>query len=84
MKLKCVGDPTSKGSFALVRLRLELNLSMTLLLEFDIIITSVRLSITRYQQYYKQPGLTIQWVSLLNEFQQIQNQLLKLLELLNM
>ena len=29
------GDPTSKGSFTLERLRLGFNLSVTLLLEFD-------------------------------------------------
>ena len=34
-----VGDPTSKGSFTLERLRLGLNLNVTLLLGFDIIIT---------------------------------------------
>ena len=38
MKLKGVGDPTSKGSFGLDRLRFELNLSLTLLFEFDIVI----------------------------------------------
>ena len=39
MKPKVVGDPTSKGSFTLERLCLGLNLSVTLLLGFDIIIT---------------------------------------------
>ena len=36
LKQTGVGDPTSKGSFTLERLRLGLNLSVTLLLEFDI------------------------------------------------
>ena len=44
MKPKGVGDPKSKGSFTLESLRLGLNLSVTLLLGFDIIITLLRLS----------------------------------------
>ena len=38
VKLKGVGDSTSKGSFTLERLRLGLNMSVTLLLGFDVII----------------------------------------------
>ena len=38
MKPGGVGDPTSKGSFILERLRLGVDLSVTLLLGFDIFI----------------------------------------------
>ena len=45
LKPKAVGDPTSKGSFALERLRLGLNVNVILLLGFNIALFYSTLSI---------------------------------------